>query len=123
VGWDVEKGVRFDDERWRLSSLEVASGKFPAASGNPEEHLRKLNDLTKAAGWHGAGLWCRLRRCPHSGRSSNISEYADNSDKTLPLRDAGALTGSLDACTQTSSILRFKPNGSKSGFSFHSGWQ
>ncbi len=57
VGWDVEKGIRFDDERWRLGSLELATSKFPSAAGSPAERLRKLNQMTKRAGWRGAGLW------------------------------------------------------------------
>jgi hypothetical protein len=57
VGWDVEKGVRFDDERWRLGSLEVATSKFPSAKGAPADGLKKLNEMTKRAGWRGAGLW------------------------------------------------------------------
>ena len=57
VGWDVEKGVRFDDERWRLGSLEVATSKFSSAVGTPAERLRRLNQMTKRAGWRGAGLW------------------------------------------------------------------
>jgi hypothetical protein len=57
VGWDVEAGVHFDNERWRLGSLEVAASKFPSANGTPAERLRRLNEMTKAAGWRGAGLW------------------------------------------------------------------
>jgi len=57
VGWDVEKGVLFDNERWRLGSLEVATSKFPSAVGDSAERLGKLDQMTRRAGWRGAGLW------------------------------------------------------------------
>jgi len=57
LGWDTPAGVRFDNERWQLGTLEVATEKFPSCAGTPAERLWKLNQLSKAAGWRGAGIW------------------------------------------------------------------
>jgi len=58
VGWDVPRNENFDgNQRWKLGSLELAEDKFPSCSGTPAERLRKLNQMTKNAGWKGAGIW------------------------------------------------------------------
>lgn len=57
LGWDTTPGVNFDGQRWRLGTLELATGKFPSCTGTPAQRLRKLNELTKAAGWRGAAIW------------------------------------------------------------------
>ncbi len=57
LGWDTTPGVDFDGERWRLGTLELATAKFPSCTGTLAERLWKLNELTKAAGWRGAGIW------------------------------------------------------------------
>jgi len=57
LGWDTTPGVRFDNERWRLGTLEVSTEKFPSCTGTPAERLWKLNQLAKAAGWRGAAIW------------------------------------------------------------------
>src|SRR5919108_2358386 len=57
LGWDVPKGTRFNPEGWRLGSLIVADDKFPCCSGTPAERLRKLDEVTRRAGWRGAGIW------------------------------------------------------------------
>jgi len=57
VGWDIPADMNFDDSRWKLGSQNVATDKFPSCTGTPVEKLKKLNELTKAAGWKGAGLW------------------------------------------------------------------
>ena len=57
LGWDTTPGVNFDGQRWRLGTLELATGKFPSCTGTPAQRLYKLNELTKAAGWRGAAIW------------------------------------------------------------------
>jgi len=57
VGWDVPAGEMFDNSRWKLGSLEVATDKFPSCTGNREEKLQKLNSLVTGHGWKGTGLW------------------------------------------------------------------
>ncbi|MBC8080766.1 MAG: hypothetical protein H7X86_10500 [Gorillibacterium sp.] len=57
LGWDVPGDVSFDGNNWMLGSLEVATDKFPSASGTPTERLFKLNEWTKSYGWRGAALW------------------------------------------------------------------
>jgi hypothetical protein len=57
AGWDVPRGVPFDEARWKLGSMLVAEDKFQSCRGKPVERLRTLNSLAKAAGWKGAGLW------------------------------------------------------------------
>jgi len=57
LGWDVPANVEFDSARWKLGSMEVASDKFPSCTGSPVERLRRLDELVKGAGWHGAALW------------------------------------------------------------------
>ena len=71
VGWDVPAGTQFDDARWKLGSQEVASDKFPSCSGTPTERLRKLNEMTRAAGWKGAGLWIPAQ-APGDGRYGRL---------------------------------------------------
>ena len=57
LGWDVPRGLEFDSARWKLGTQEVATDKFPSCAGSPVERLRKLNEMTKRAGWRGAALW------------------------------------------------------------------
>jgi len=76
LGWDTPKGVNFDGERWRLGTVEVAEGKFPSCTGSPAERLGKLNELTKAAGWRGAGIWlaCQVPGDGKDGKKSSLKE-------------------------------------------------
>jgi hypothetical protein len=57
LGWDTTPGVDFDNKRWLLGTCELSVEKFPSCTGTPAERLRKLNELTKAAGWRGAAIW------------------------------------------------------------------
>jgi hypothetical protein len=57
LGWDVPGGSEFDNARWQLGSQQVAVDKCPSCTGKPSERLRKLDRMTKRAGWKGAGLW------------------------------------------------------------------
>lgn len=58
VGWDIAGGSHQDKAtKWIIGTHEVASDKFPSCTGTPEERLRKLNEMTKAAGWKGAAIW------------------------------------------------------------------
>lgn len=58
VGWDIAGGSHADKEKkWIIGTHEVATDKFPSCTGTPEEKLTKLNEITKKAGWKGAGLW------------------------------------------------------------------
>ena len=57
LGWDTPTGLRFDNERWQLGALELATDKFPSCTGTPPQRLRKLNEITKNAGWRGAAIW------------------------------------------------------------------
>lgn len=57
VGWDMPLATRYPDERWRLGSLQVDGGRFPSCEGAPTEGLQALQQLARAAGWRGAGLW------------------------------------------------------------------
>jgi hypothetical protein len=70
LGWDVPAGERFDDARWKLGSLRVASDKFPSCTGTPTERLRALVGLTRATGWRGAGIWvaCQAQGDGRGGR-------------------------------------------------------
>jgi hypothetical protein len=57
VGWDVPPGVQFDQERWRLGSLNVAEDKFPSCKGSRKDKLSALNKRILGDGWKGTGLW------------------------------------------------------------------
>ena len=57
VGWDVPTDTQFDQARWLLGRLELATDKFPGCTGAPTERLRQLNERCQQAGWKGAGLW------------------------------------------------------------------
>ena len=58
VGWDISGGSQYDKaKKWILGTQEVAIDKFPSCTGLPEERLKKLNILTKNAGWKGAAIW------------------------------------------------------------------
>ncbi len=58
VGWDIAGDSHSNKaDKWILGTHEVASDKFPDCTGKPEERLRKLNELTKKAGWKGAAIW------------------------------------------------------------------
>lgn len=71
LGWDTPKGVDFDKERWRLGTLELATGKFPSCTGTPAERLKKLNEMTKAAGWRGAAIWL-ASQAPGDGKDGKF---------------------------------------------------
>lgn len=71
-GWDVPIGVDWTGNKsWRLGSFELAVDRFPSCTGTPVERLRKLNEMTKAAGWRGAGVWVAAQ------------DYEDNKDGHL----------------------------------------
>jgi len=71
-GWDVPIGHDFTGKGvWRLGSFEVAIDKFPLCTGTPAERLHKLNAMTQAAGWRGAGVWVAAQ------------DYEDNKDGHL----------------------------------------
>lgn len=57
LGWDIPADMSLEDSRWKLGTQIVAPDKFPSCTGTPVQRLEKLNDLTKNAGWKGAGLW------------------------------------------------------------------
>jgi hypothetical protein len=58
VGWDIAGGSHQDkDKIWIIGSQEVATDKFPSCTGTPAERLKKLNEMTKNAGWKGAAIW------------------------------------------------------------------
>ncbi len=58
VGWDIAGGSHAEKEKeWILGTQDVATDKFPSCTGTPEEKLAGLNNLSKNAGWKGAGLW------------------------------------------------------------------
>ena len=75
LGWDVPPGLQFDQERWRLGTLELAEAKFPSCKGSPAERLRQLNSLCKAAGWRGAGIWIPAQM-PGDGKEGKLTDAA-----------------------------------------------
>jgi len=79
VGWDVPARANTDNSRWKgmLGSLIVADDKFPSCTGTPVERLTKLNALTRAAGWRGAGLWV------HAQPADDLLETNDSRDKRV----------------------------------------
>lgn len=56
-GWDVGYGIHPDKSMADFGSMELDKTRFPSCHGSPPERLKKLNNLVKAAGWRGAGLW------------------------------------------------------------------
>lgn len=71
LGWEVPAGLQFDRERWRLGTQELAVDKFPSCTGLPCERLRKLNDMTRQAGWRGAGIWIPAQ-APGDGKDGQM---------------------------------------------------
>ncbi len=71
LGWEVPAGLQFDRERWRLGTQELAVDKFPSCTGLPFERLRKLNDMTRQAGWRGAGIWIPAQ-APGDGKDGQM---------------------------------------------------
>jgi hypothetical protein len=76
LGWDTPAGVDFDNKRWLLGTLELATEKFPSCTGTPAERLRKLNEITKAAGWRGAGIWL-ASQAPGDGNDGKFMEQKE----------------------------------------------
>lgn len=74
LGWDVPRGTQFDKTRWMLGWFEVPAEKFPSCTGTPAERLRKLNLMTKAAGWHGAALWLPAQ-APGDGKDGKLLPF------------------------------------------------
>jgi hypothetical protein len=75
LGWDVPPGLQFDQERWRLGTLELAESKFPSCQGSPAERLRQLNSICKAAGWRGAGIRIAAQM-PGDGKEGKLTDTA-----------------------------------------------
>ena len=75
VGWDVPLDVNKDMDNWKswLGSLIVAEDKFPSCTGTPVEKLFKLDSMTKALGWKGAGLWVHAQQALHFYNSERVS--------------------------------------------------
>jgi hypothetical protein len=73
LGWDVPEDEEFDDARWKLGWLTVAPGKFPSCRGTATDGLRRLVEMTREAGWRGAGIWvaCQARG---DGRNGQLLE-------------------------------------------------
>jgi hypothetical protein len=73
VGWDIPGGQQYDSTKWIIGTLAVATDKFPDMTGTPQERLVKLNALTKARGWKGAGLWIAAQTEMDSRKMPNIT--------------------------------------------------
>lgn len=98
-GWDVPAGARFDQERWRLGSHEVAAGKFPSCQGTPVERLRRLNELCIQAGWRGAALYVTAQPFGDGRAGSAVSDAEMESQLRERLRwsrDAGIAYWKVD---------------------------
>ena len=92
-GWDVPIGHDFTGSgRWRLGSFELAVDKFPSCTGTPAERLRKLNAMTQAAGWRGAGVWAAAQDY-EDGKDGRLLSHArmveDFREHARWSRDAG----------------------------------
>jgi len=57
LGWDVPIKTAILPEQWRLGSLEVDQERFPSCTGTAVERLCRLQEMVRAAGWRGTGLW------------------------------------------------------------------
>ncbi|MGO9241446.1 MAG: hypothetical protein ACLQBJ_11610 [Bryobacteraceae bacterium] len=57
LGWDTPPGLEFDNARWLLGSHLVDATKFPSCQGTPAQRLRKLDEITRRAGWRAAAIW------------------------------------------------------------------
>lgn len=57
LGWDIDPGVNIEKEPWQKGRLILSQEKFPHCTGTPTEQLKALNEMTKKAGWKGAGVW------------------------------------------------------------------
>jgi hypothetical protein len=47
-----------------MGSLELDRGRFPSIEGTPVERLRAVNEILRAAGWRGLGLWISPQEAP-----------------------------------------------------------
>ena len=79
VGWDIAGGSHADkDHKWILGTQELAPDKFPSCTGIPQERLKKLNELTRKAGWKGAGIWVAAQTAMESkGKKISDQEVED----------------------------------------------
>lgn len=56
-GWDVGWNLHMGRDRPQFGSLIVNTERFPSCQGTPVERLQKLNQMVKAHGWKGTGIW------------------------------------------------------------------
>lgn len=56
-GWDLPFSVDRSKTSKLFGSLMLNEERFPSCVGSPEERLKKLNDMVKAEGWRGIGIW------------------------------------------------------------------
>jgi len=79
VGWDIAGNSHTDKaNKWILGTHEVAIDKFPSCVGNPQERLKKLNDLTQKAGWKGAGIWVAAQTAMDSKGENPTDSEVEN---------------------------------------------
>ena len=71
-GWDVPAE---NTAPW-YSSLILDGGKFPGfAALTPAQRLKKLNDVAKAAGWRGIGLWLAAQESAAARAGASDDQY------------------------------------------------
>ncbi len=87
-GWDVPQDDNPLDGlgaqkayRAYFGSLEVNEERFPSCKGTPGERLKKLNEMTKAAGWRGAGLWVCAQEAPKDAERKKAFISEDTYEK------------------------------------------
>ena len=56
-GWDVPYSIDPDCEIHMFGSLEIDTERFPSLQGTPAERLKQMNEMLRARGWRGLGLW------------------------------------------------------------------
>ena len=98
-GWDVAYGAHPKNDRQSFGSLCLNEARFPSCQGTPTERLRTLNDMVKAQGWRGIGIWVCAQKTgipstvPFEPNEENCSYWKE---KILMSKEAGVLYWKVD---------------------------
>ncbi len=92
-GWDVPYGLDSAKSRAPFGSCIPDDTRWPSCTGAPAQRLKKLNDMAKARGWRGLGLWIAVQKQGEGGAAggkASLDEFMQYwKERVLWCREAG----------------------------------
>jgi hypothetical protein len=91
-GWDIPYGVDSGKGVAPFGSCIPDATRWPSCAGAPAQRLKKLNDMAKARGWRGVGLWIAIQKQgeTHAAGRATLAEFTDYwRERVLWCKEAG----------------------------------